>query len=127
MGVQVFSAAFNQVGTFSLTVTDTTDLSITGTQSGIEVMSSAGAGEFRLNGPPLDLAPPAERASALGKTNGPANRGPVAAPELVVLGQGSPESGGSPPLAIDTTRVQAFDQLFADVAFSGFLGESFGR
>jgi hypothetical protein len=41
-GVHTFSAAFNQVGTFSLTATDKADPSITGTQSDIEVVPGAG-------------------------------------------------------------------------------------
>jgi len=43
-GVHVFQAAFNRFGTFSLTVTDTADPSITGMQSGIVVQDGGGGG-----------------------------------------------------------------------------------
>ena len=44
MGMHTFRAAFNRFGTFSLTATDTSDSSITGTQSGIEVVNGDGGG-----------------------------------------------------------------------------------
>jgi hypothetical protein len=43
-GVHVFSATFNRFGTFSLTATDTSDPTITGTQSDIEVPNGGGGG-----------------------------------------------------------------------------------
>ncbi len=43
-GVHRFKAAFNRFGTFSLTATDTSDPSITGTQSGIVVTNRHGGG-----------------------------------------------------------------------------------
>ena len=43
-GVHRFRAAFNRFGTFSLTATDTSNPSITGTQSGIVVINKHGGG-----------------------------------------------------------------------------------
>jgi hypothetical protein len=126
MGVQVFSAAFNQVGTFSLTATDTTDPSITGTQSGIEVTSSGGPEVSQGNGPALNPAAALGLASSSGATSGPASRVQTVAvaPEPVAPGQANPDLGGPRPLAADAVRTRALDQLFVEFTGNGALTNS---
>ncbi|HEV3117495.1 MAG TPA: hypothetical protein VGY58_10595 [Gemmataceae bacterium] len=48
----------------------------------------------------------------------------AAAQEPVVIVQPNPQSEGSKPLAVDATRAQAVDQLFAEVASNGLWATS---
>ncbi len=74
-GVHVFSATFNRFGTFYLTATDTSDPTITGTQSDIEIVPGGAPAAGRGKGPSgngalglgfLDLVALAPVARALG-------------------------------------------------------------
>ncbi len=72
-GVHVFRAAFNRRGTFDLAATDTSDPSITGTQSGIEVVHKPHGSDSPGSGGPagLDVAALGSEARTLGLSSTP--------------------------------------------------------
>jgi hypothetical protein len=118
MGMQVFSAAFNQVGTYSLTATDTANAGITGTQSGIEVVPSDGPDVLQPDG----LAAIATAATGLVSpsttTNAPASvlsaPGAALSSGEIAPNLANPEANGSSLAATDATPTEVRDQLFAD-------------
>jgi hypothetical protein len=78
-GMHVFSATFNRFGTFYLAATDTSDPTITGTQSDIEVPNGGGGGGSGLpsgkgssESSTLDAAAMGSEARTLGSTSAPA-------------------------------------------------------
>jgi hypothetical protein len=92
-GVHTFAAAFNRLGTFSLSATDTADPSLTGNQADIHVVRRGGGG-------------PAPRAGA-----GSGNSSPAPAAS-------SPDSHAPSPTA-DRQAVRLADYLFAAAAGGG--------
>jgi hypothetical protein len=79
-GVHRFKAAFNRYGTFSLTATDTSDPTITGTESGIQVIHRHGdggdgalpSGKGGAGSATLDMAAMGSEVRALGLNSTPA-------------------------------------------------------
>jgi hypothetical protein len=126
-GVHVFSATFNRFGTFYLTATDTSDPTITGTQSDIEVPNGGGGGASAGRGSglsglgaigfaPVDVVAnvPVARALQLNPTpDSPAANGygaVASVPSATVGVQGAPLFAG-PALANDPSFAVARGQI----------------
>jgi hypothetical protein len=91
-GVHVFTATFNRFGTFYLAATDTSDPTITGRQSGIEVVNAAG-------GTPVGTAPGG------GQRGASSSDGVLGIGSLDVLAMGSAARGSGSPAPASSVSV----------------------